>query len=59
MQAGCLGNKLRIFPGPEGFGIDRWSVWKDRDHTLHKRDEKVYLVNSSGKDRDWLLDKAR
>ena len=50
MKAGCLGNKLRIFPGPEGFGIDRWSVWKDRDFTLHKRDENVYLVNSSGND---------
>ena len=50
MKAGRLGNKLRIFPGPDGFCIDRWSVWMDRDFTLHKRDEKAHIINSSGSD---------
>lgn len=50
MKARVTGNTTRIFPGSEGFGIDRWSVWDNRDFTVDKRDGELFLVGNTGKD---------
>jgi CubicO group peptidase (beta-lactamase class C family) len=51
MEARASGNTLRIFPGPEGFGIERWSVWSIRDFKREERNGEIFLVGSGGKDR--------
>jgi CubicO group peptidase (beta-lactamase class C family) len=51
MEARVSGNTLRIFPGPEGFGIERWSVWDIRDFKREERNGQTFLVGNDGKDR--------
>jgi CubicO group peptidase (beta-lactamase class C family) len=51
MKACVSGNTLRIFPGPEGFGIERWSVWDKRDFKREERNGETFLVGNDGKDR--------
>jgi CubicO group peptidase (beta-lactamase class C family) len=51
MAARVSGNTLRIFPGPEGFGIERWSVWDTRDFKREERNGEILLVGNNGKDR--------
>jgi CubicO group peptidase (beta-lactamase class C family) len=50
MKARVSGNTTRIFPGSEGFGIDRWSVWKNCDFTMNERDGEMFLVGNTGED---------
>ena len=45
MKARASGDMLRIFPGEQGFGIDRWSVWNIRDYRYQERGEDVYLIS--------------
>lgn len=51
MKVRVSGNTARIFPGSEGFGIDRWSLWDNRDFTRDERDGEVFLVGNAGVDR--------
>ena len=53
MNVGRMGNRLRIFPGSEGFGIDRWSVWKDRDYVVEQREGKPFLIRSNDVQGYW------
>jgi CubicO group peptidase (beta-lactamase class C family) len=50
MKARVSGNTVRIFPGSEGFGIDRWSVWDNRDFTMDERNGELFLVGNTGED---------
>ena len=51
MKARVSGNTMRIFPGPEGFGIERWTVWDNRDFTLENRRGKAVLMGNAPHDR--------
>ena len=51
MEARVSGNTLRIFPGPEEFGVERWSVWKIRDFVMEQRNGESILVGNGGEDR--------
>ena len=51
MEARASSNTLRIFPGPEGFGIERWTVWDIRDFKREERNGEIFLVGNGGKDR--------
>jgi hypothetical protein len=51
MKARVSGNTARIFPGSEGFGIDRWSVWDNRDFTREERDGEFFLIGNAGVDQ--------
>jgi CubicO group peptidase (beta-lactamase class C family) len=50
MKARVSGNTARIFPGSEGFGIERWSVWGNCDFTRNERDGELFLVGNTGQD---------
>lgn len=50
MKAGCLGSVLRVMPGSAGFGIDRWSVWRELEYDLCKREGKLVLIRRGGSD---------
>lgn len=51
MEARVSGSTLRIFPGPEGFGIERWSVWDNRDFRMQESNGKAFLIGIEGEDR--------
>jgi CubicO group peptidase (beta-lactamase class C family) len=50
MKARASGSTLRIFPGTEGFGIERWSVWENRDFEMQERNHELFLVGVEGGD---------
>lgn len=50
MTARVAGDTMRIFPGSDGFGIDRWTVWDNRDFRMDQRDGEFFLVGNAGKD---------
>lgn len=51
MKMRVSGDTARIFPGSEGFGIDRWSVWDNLDFTREERDGEIFLVGNAGVDQ--------
>ncbi len=50
MRGRVSGQTLRIFPGQDGFGIDRWSVWDNRDFTMVEREGRLLLIGNKGED---------
>lgn len=50
MKARASGSTLRIYPGTEGFGIERWSEWENRDFEMQERNHELFLVRVVGGD---------
>ncbi|KIX05256.1 uncharacterized protein Z518_06128 [Rhinocladiella mackenziei CBS 650.93] len=49
MVVGASESKIRLFPGDDGFGLDRWSVWEDLSFSEEERSGINVLVSGDGR----------